>query len=56
MGQLVYDNLFWNRTVKDLSMASVRSVGWNIGDIRELPGGVKDAAVEATRKLMGKDG
>jgi hypothetical protein len=42
MGQLVYDNLFWNRTVKDLSMASVRSLGWNLGTIRELGGGLKD--------------
>lgn len=42
MGQLVYDNLFWNKTLKDLSMASVRSLGWNIGTIREIGGGVKD--------------
>lgn len=44
MGQLVYDNLFWNKTFKDLSMASVRSVGWNIGTIRELGGGLVDIA------------
>ena len=44
MGQLVYDNLFWNKTIKDLSMASVRSVGWNLGTIRELGGGVVDTA------------
>ena len=50
MGQLVYDNLFWNRTVKDLSMASVRSLGWNLGTIRELGGGLKDI------KDMGKTG
>ncbi len=42
MGQVVYDNLFWNKTVKDLSMASVRSVGWNLGTLRELGGGVMD--------------
>lgn len=44
MGQMVYDNLFWNRTFKDLLMASVRSVGWNLGTLRELGGGVVDAA------------
>jgi hypothetical protein len=51
MGQLVYDNVFWNRRFKDLSMASVRSVGWNVGTIREIGGGglnlakaVKDVA------------
>lgn len=42
MGQVVYDNLFWNRTTKDLAMASVRSLGWNLGTIRELGGGTKD--------------
>lgn len=44
MGQLIYDNLFWNRTLKDLLMVSVRSVGWNLGTIRELAGGAKDMA------------
>jgi len=44
MGQLVYDNLFWNKVVKDLAMGSVRSVGWNLGTWREIGGGVKDVA------------
>jgi hypothetical protein len=44
MGQLVYDNLFWNKTFKDLAMASTRSVGWNLGTIRELGGGLTDFA------------
>ena len=39
MGQVVYDNLFWNRTMKDLSHLMVRSVGWNLGTIREIGGG-----------------
>jgi hypothetical protein len=38
MGELVYDNLFWNRSLKDLSFLSVRAVGWNLGTIRELGG------------------
>ena len=42
MGQVVYDNLFWNRVVKDLGMAEVRSLGWNLGTFREIGGGVKD--------------
>lgn len=42
MGQMVYDNVFWNKAVKDLAMASVRSVGWNLGTLRELGGGVID--------------
>lgn len=43
MGQLVYDNLDWNRTGKDLAMLSIRSVGWNYGTWREVGGGAKDA-------------
>ena len=54
MGQLVYDNLFWNRTFKDLLMASVRSVGWNLGTIRELAGGAKDYAEAANDLAHGK--
>ncbi len=59
MGQLVYDNLFWNRTLKDALMASVRSVGWNLGTIRELGGAVVDVPTQAVQgvrgKLAGKD-
>ena len=42
MGQLVYDNLFWNKAMKDLSMVAVRSVGWDLGTIREIGGGIVD--------------
>lgn len=42
-GQMVYDNLFWRRTQKDMLMLAVRSVGWNLGTIRELGGGLMDA-------------
>jgi hypothetical protein len=52
MGQLVYDNLFWNKVVKDTAMGSVRSVGWNIGTIRELGGGIGDYLVQSSRLLQ----
>lgn len=42
LGQLTYDNLFWNKSFKDVLMVGVRSVGWNVGTVRELAGGVKD--------------
>lgn len=42
MGQLVTDNLFWNKAAKDLAMAGTRSVGWNLGTLRELGGGTLD--------------
>ncbi|MBF0456731.1 MAG: hypothetical protein HQK99_02430 [Nitrospirae bacterium] len=43
MGQVRYDNIFWNKVFKDLLMASVRSVGWTGGTIREIGGGLIDA-------------
>lgn len=54
MGQMVYDNLFWNRAVKDLGMASVRSVGWNLGTIRELGGGASDLLGAGKNLLTGQ--
>jgi len=54
MGQLVYDNLFWNKVGKDLAMASVRSVGWNLGTIRELGGGATDFARQIAGAAGGK--
>jgi hypothetical protein len=59
LGQLVYDNLFWHKVVKDLAMGSVRSVGWNVGTVREIAGGLGDTArfgVEAARLAGGKGG
>jgi hypothetical protein len=53
-GQVVYDNLFWNKTLKDLSMASVRAVGWDLGSLREGLGGVADTVTNA-RKLAAGD-
>lgn len=53
MGQLVYDNLFWNKALKDLGMASVRSLGWNIGTLREIGGGLVDVAATPARALRG---
>jgi hypothetical protein len=41
-GQLNMDNLFWDKTFKDLLALGTRSPGWNIGTIRELGGGIKD--------------
>lgn len=54
MGQLVYDNLFWNKTVKDLGMASVRSLGWNLGTIREIGGGAQDVIGNVNDIIHGK--
>ena len=52
MGQLVYDNLFWHKAMKDLGMASTRSLGWNLGTIRELGGGVAGYATEPIKGIL----
>lgn len=41
-GQMCYDNLFWNKFAKDMGLASVRALGWDLGTVRELGGGAVD--------------
>jgi hypothetical protein len=41
-GELVQDNIFWNRTLKQSAMLLQRSYSWNLGTIREIGGGAKD--------------
>jgi hypothetical protein len=43
LGEMVYDNLFWNRTFKETMHMMVRAVGWNLGTVRELGGAPVDA-------------
>jgi hypothetical protein len=43
-GELVQDNLFWNKIGKQTAQVLTVSPGWNIGTIRELGGGVMDLA------------
>ena len=54
MGQLVYDNLFWNKTLKDIAFITTRSVGWNVGTIRELGGAAVDTVAQARKLLRGR--
>lgn len=54
LGEMTYDNLFWDRYLKDLSMLMVRSVGWNLGTLREIGGGIGDIAVQPMKALKGE--
>ncbi|HWE51411.1 MAG TPA: hypothetical protein VG273_16585 [Bryobacteraceae bacterium] len=54
LGEMTYDNLFWDRTIKDLAMIMTRSVGWNLGTLREIGGGLGDLAVQPLNALRGK--
>jgi hypothetical protein len=51
LGQMVYDNIFWKKTLKDVAFLATRSVGWNLGTMRELGGGLIDTtkAISALR-------
>ena len=53
-GQVVYDNLFWHKGVRDALNLSTRSVGWNFGSYRELGGAVADVGKAAGRAGTGQ--
>ena len=42
LGQMTYDNLFWHKSLKDALFLSVRAVGWDVGTVREIGGGIFD--------------
>lgn len=42
LGELNYDNLFWNRTFKAAMQLSFRSPTWNIGTLREIGGALAE--------------
>ena len=47
MGQVVYDNLFYQRSVKDLALLAFRAYGWQLGKYRELGGAAFDVVQQA---------
>lgn len=53
-GQVVYDNLFWHKATRDVLQLATRSVGWNFGSVREVGGGIGDAAKAAGQAATGK--
>ena len=53
MGEMVYDNLYWNRTFKDITQMSVRAVGWNYGTVAELGGAATDIMGLLDKKARG---
>lgn len=56
LGQVVYDNRFMNKVVKDLGFLSIRSLGWTGGTISAVAHGVGDiphSAIQAVGKGEG---
>jgi len=41
-GEMVQDNIFWNKMLKQSAQLAMRSYSWNLGTVREIGGGVKD--------------
>lgn len=54
MGQVVYDNLFYQRAVKDVALLTFRAYGWQLGKYREAFGGAYDALNAANQLRQGK--
>lgn len=56
MGQVVYDNLFFNRVVKDSALLAFRAFGWQLGKYREGVGALADTAAYAKEVARGRVG
>lgn len=55
-GQMVYDNLFFDKIVKDTATITFRAFGWNYGTIREVGGSVVDAGKQVKGMIGGGGG
>jgi hypothetical protein len=51
-GQMFYGNLFWDRMVKDISIGSMISLGWNTGFVRWAGGGFGGPFFRAIRNIQ----
>jgi hypothetical protein len=43
-GEMIQDNIFWNKVAKQSAMLAMLSYSWNVGGWREIGGGVRDIA------------
>lgn len=54
-GQLVYDNTFWPRTIKDIGFLGMQFMGFTMGTVREAAGGALDLARMPLRAILKED-
>ena len=54
LGQMVYDNIFWDKTMKDLAFLSIRSFGWTGGTIRAFGKGAFEVPQSVGSLVKGK--
>lgn len=43
-GEMIHDNIFWDKTLKQTASLMMRSYSWNMGTVREIAGGAQDIA------------
>lgn len=53
-GEMIQDNIFWHRKVKDVAQITMLSPGWNLGTQREITGGILKAIPSMADVLKGK--
>jgi hypothetical protein len=53
-GELIQDNLFWHKQMKQISQIVLLAAGWDIGTMREIVGGISDVLPNARETLAGK--
>lgn len=51
-GEMVQDNIFWNKTMKQVATLGMRSYSWNMGTVREIGGGALSALKDPRRLSM----
>lgn len=54
LGQVVYDNVFMNKTYKDMAFMAIRSAGWTGGTLRAVSGGIGEIPRSANRLVKGQ--
>lgn len=54
LGQVVYDNVFMNKSYKDLAFMAIRSAGWTGGTIRAVSGGLAELPRSGNRLVQGQ--
>jgi hypothetical protein len=54
MGQMTYDNLFYNRVIRDAALMGFRAYGWTFGKYRALFGGLSDVVGTPGRIARGE--
>ena len=53
LGQMVYDNMFWHKSMKDIAFLTIRSFGWTGGTIRAFGKGIGGVPESGKRLVKG---